>query len=185
MKRWSVAAAIALAIWCAARGPAIVSAQRSVRAEPDVIYVPTPQPVVEAMLAMADVKKTDVVYDLGSGDGRIVITAAKKYGARGVGIEIDPALVKRAIDNAKAAGVSDRVRFVTQDLYTATIREATVVTLYLLQSINERLRPKLVRELRPGTRIVSHMFNMGPEWPPEKSVELDGSRIYFWTIPAR
>jgi SAM-dependent methyltransferase len=153
--------------------------------EPDVIYVPTPQAAVEAMLDVAQVKATDIVYDLGSGDGRIVITAAKKYGARGVGIEIDPALVKKARELAAAAGVSSRVRFVTQDLFTANISEATVVTLYLLQSINERLRPKLIRELKPGTRIVSHMFNMGPEWPPEKTLDVERSRIFFWTIPKR
>ena len=155
------------------------------RAEPDVIYVPTPQAVVDAMLDVAKVTASDVVYDLGSGDGRIVITAAKKYGARGVGIEIDPALVKKATDNAAAAGVSNRVRFIKQDLFTANISDATVVTLYLLQSINERLRPKLVRELKPGTRVVSHMFNMGPEWPAEKTLEVEHSRIFFWTIPAR
>src|SRR5215471_3451885 len=153
--------------------------------EPDVPYVPTPQAVVDAMLDVAQVKSTDIVYDLGSGDGRIVIAAAKKYGARGVGIEINPALVKKAKDNAAAAGVSNRVRFLAQDLYSANISEATVVTLYLLQSINERLRPKLIRELKPGTRIVSHMFNMGPEWPPEKTLEIGGSRIYLWTIPSR
>ena len=152
------------------------------QAEPDVMYVPTPQAAVDAMLDVARVKADDVVYDLGSGDGRIVITAAKKYGARGVGIEINPALVKKAKDNAAAAGVSSRVRFVTEDLFTANISDASVVTLYLLQSINERLRPKLVRELKPGTRIVSHMFNMGPEWPPEKALEVEQSRIYFWTI---
>ena len=150
-----------------------------------MIYVPTPQAVVDAMLDVAKVTASDVVYDLGSGDGRIVITAAKKYGARGVGIEIDPALVKKAKENAAAAGVSSRVRFVTQDLFTSNISEATVVTLYLLQSINERLRPKLVRELKPGTRIVSHMFNMGPEWPAEKTIEVEPSRIFLWTIPAR
>jgi len=149
---------------------------------PDVLYVPTPQAVVDAMLEVASVQQRDIVYDLGSGDGRIVITAAKKYGARGVGIEIDPALVKKAIENAAAAGVANRVRFVTQNLFTADISEANVVTLYLLQSINERLRPKLVRELKPGTRVVSHVFNMGPEWPPEKTVTLDRSRIFFWTI---
>jgi ribosomal protein L11 methylase PrmA len=158
-----------------------VRAQSSSR-EPDVIYVPTPQAAVDAMLDLAQVKASDIVYDLGSGDGRIVITAAKKYGARGVGIEIDPALVKKANDNAVAAGVANRVRFVTQDLFTSNISEATVVTLYLLQSINERLRPKLIRELKPGTRIVSHVFNMGPEWPPEKTIEVDRSRIFFWTI---
>ena len=149
---------------------------------PSVIYVPTPQVVVDAMLDAAGVKADDVVYDLGSGDGRIVITAAKKYGARGIGIEIDPALVKKATENAAAAGVSDRVRFVTQDLFTTDISEATVVTLYLLQSINERLRPKLVRELKPGTRVVSHVFNMGPEWPPEKTLVIDRNRVFLWTI---
>ena len=149
---------------------------------PDVIYVPTPQPVVEAMLELADVKATDVVYDLGSGDGRFVITAAKKYGARGVGIEIDPPLVNRATVNAAAEGVADRVRFVTQNFFAADLRDATVVTLYLLQSLNERLRPKLVRELKPGTRVVSHVFNMGPEWPPAQTRMVGSSRIFLWTI---
>jgi len=151
----------------------------------DVVYIPTPQPVVDAMLALANVKKTDVVYDLGSGDGRIVITAAQKYGARGVGIELDPDLVKKARANAAAAGVSSRVRFVTQNLFDADLRPATVVTLYLLQSLNERLRPKLVRELNPGTRVVSHVFNMGPEWPPERTETIDRSRIYLWSISKR
>jgi len=160
------------------------AAQTTPQAKPDVIYVPTPQPVVDAMLELARVKRTDVVYDLGSGDGRIVITAAKKYGASGVGIEIDPALVKQARANAAAAGVSSRVRFVTRDLFTADLSKASVVTLYLLQSINERLRPKLVRELKPGTRIVSHVFNMGPEWPPEKTLTVDRSRLFLWTLPA-
>jgi precorrin-6B methylase 2 len=150
--------------------------------EPDVIYVPTPQAVVDAMLAGVAIKSSDVVYDLGSGDGRIVITAAREYGARGVGIELDPALVKKANENAAAAGVAERVKFVTQNLFSANISEASVVTLYLLQSINERLRPKLVRELKPGTRIVSHVFNMGPEWPPEKTLSVGASRIFFWTI---
>jgi ribosomal protein L11 methylase PrmA len=134
------------------------------------------------MLDAANVKEGDVVYDLGSGDGRIVITAAKKYGARGVGIDIDPGLVKKAAENAAAAGVSDRVRFASQNLFTADISEATVVTLYLLQSLNERLRPKLVRELKPGTRVVSHVFNMGPEWPPQRTLTVGASRIYMWTV---
>jgi precorrin-6B methylase 2 len=151
--------------------------------KPDVAFIPTPQPVVDAMLELADVKPTDVVYDLGSGDGRIVITAARKYGARGVGIELDPALVKQATQNAAAAGVSDKVQFVTGDIFTANISSATVVTLYLLQSINERLRPKLVRELKPGTRIVSHVFNMGPEWGPERTITLGPNRIFLWSIP--
>jgi cyclopropane fatty-acyl-phospholipid synthase-like methyltransferase len=163
---------------------ATISAQAG-KKEPDVIYVPTPQPVVEAMLDLAQVKSNDVVYDLGSGDGRIVITAAKKYGARGVGIEIDPSLVKKARENAAAAGVSDRVRFVTTDLFTADLRPATVVSLYLLQSLNERLRPKLVRELKPGARVVSHVFNMGPEWPPEQTVTVDRSRVFLWSIQKR
>ncbi len=160
--------------------PLIAQGRRN--AAPDVIFVPTPQPVVEAMLELAAVKADDVVYDLGSGDGRIVIAAAKKYGARGVGIELDPALVQRARRNAAAAGVSDRVRFVSQDLFKTDIRPATVVTLYLLQSLNERLRPKLVRELKPGTRVVSHVFNMGPEWPPERTEQIDRSRIFLWTV---
>jgi len=153
--------------------------------KPDVIYVPTPAPVVDAMLELAQVTRTDVVYDLGSGDGRIVIAAAQKYGARGVGFEIDPALVKKARENAAAAGVASQVRFVTQDLFTADLSRASVVTLYLLQSINERLRPKLVRQLKPGTRIVSHVFNMGPEWPPEKTLTVERSRIFLWTIAPR
>jgi 16S rRNA G966 N2-methylase RsmD len=154
-------------------------------AQRDVVYVPTPQVVVDAMLDGAAVKAADIVYDLGSGDGRIVISAAKKYGARGVGIEIDAMLVRQATEHAAAAGVSDRVRFVNQNLFTADIGEATVVTLYLLQSVNERLRPKLVRELRPGTRVVSHVFNMGPEWPPEHTLTVGASRIFFWTIAER
>ena len=160
-------------------------AQTAARPKPDVIFVPTPQSVVEAMLELADVKPADVVFDLGSGDGRIVIAAAKKYGARGVGIEIDPALIKQAKENAAAAGVAARVRFVNQNLFAADISKATVVTLYLLQSINERLRPKLVRELKPGARVVSHVFNMGPEWPPEKTVTIERSRIFLWSIPKR
>lgn len=160
-------------------------AQPPEKPKADVVYVPTPQSVVDAMLALANVTKDDVVYDLGSGDGRIVITAARKYGARGVGFEIDPALVKKARANAAAAGVSSRVRFVTQNLFTADLRPASVVTLYLLQSINERLRPKLVRELKPGARVVSHVFNMGPEWPPERTETIERSRIYLWSIPHR
>jgi SAM-dependent methyltransferase len=158
-------------------------AQAPAKKQPDVIYVPTPQPVVEAMLDLAQVKRGDVVYDLGSGDGRIVIAAAKKYGASGVGFEIDPALVRKARENAVAAGVSNRVRFVTQDLFTADLSRASVVTLYLLQSINERLRPRLVRQLKPGARIVSHVFNMGPEWPPEKTITIERSRLFLWRIP--
>ena len=159
--------------------------QSTAASAPDVVYIPTPPLVVDAMLQIANVGRSDVVYDLGSGDGRIVIAAAKKYGARGVGIEIDPSLVQKATENAAAAGVSDRVRFVTQNLFTSDLSEATVVTLYLLQSLNERLRPKLVRELKPGTRVVSHVFNMGPEWPPLKSAVVDGRQIFLWTVAER
>ena len=149
----------------------------------DVVYIPTPQPVVDAMLELAAVTADDIVYDLGSGDGRIVITAAKKYGARGVGVEIDGALVARARKNAAWAGVSDRVQFVQQNLFEADLGKATVVTLYLLQSLNERLRPKLVRELKPGARVVSHVFNMGPEWPAERTITVDRSRVFLWSLP--
>jgi ubiquinone/menaquinone biosynthesis C-methylase UbiE len=152
---------------------------------PDVIYVPTPQSVVDAMLQMAQVKNTDVVYDLGSGDGRIPITAAQKYGARGVGIDINPERIKEANENAVKANVTNRVRFLNQDLFETNISEATVVTLYLLQSLNEKLRPKLWRDLKPGTRVVSHAFSMGPDWPPEKTQVVDDRTIYYWTIPAR
>jgi protein-L-isoaspartate O-methyltransferase len=143
-----IAAGIGLVSLGRAAAP-VAFAQSAPSTKGDVIYVPTPPAVVDAMLQVAAVTERDIVYDLGSGDGRIVITAAKQYGARGVGIEIDPALVTKATENAAAAGVSDRVRFVSQDLFASDISEATVVTLYLLQSINERLRPKLVRELKP------------------------------------
>lgn len=149
----------------------------------DVPYVPTPQSVVDEMLNLAAVTKDDVVYDLGCGDGRIVITAAKKYGARGVGVDIDPERIKEANANAKQAGVSDRVKFIEQDLFLTDFKEASVVTLYLLPEINLRLRPKLLRELKPGTRVVSHAFDMG-DWKPDKTVSADEERtIYFWIIP--
>jgi cyclopropane fatty-acyl-phospholipid synthase-like methyltransferase len=149
---------------------------------PDVFYVPTPQPVVDAMLRMAKVSSSDVVYDLGCGDGRIPITAAQRYGAHGIGIDIDPVRISEANENAKAAGVTDKVQFLNQDLFTSDFRNATVVTLYLLPSLNERLMPKLKAELKPGTRIVSHAFDMGSTWPPERSEQVDGKTIYYWTI---
>lgn len=151
---------------------------------PDVIYVPTPQEVVEDMLRLADVKKGDVLYDLGSGDGRIPVTAAKKYGIRAVGIDIDPHRIKEANDNAKKAGVTRLVEFRNEDLFKANFREATVVTLYLLPDLNVKLRPRLLAELKPGTRILSHQFDMG-DWAPEKKLESDGRTVYFWTVPAR
>lgn len=156
--------------------------QSSSDQEADVPYVPTPQRVVDRMLEMANVTEDDVVYDLGSGDGRIVITAAKTYGARGVGIEIDPERIKEARKNAEEAGVSDLVEFRQGDLFKADISEATVVTLYLLPSVNLRLRPKLFEELEPGTPVVSHDFDMD-EWEPEQTVEMNGDTIYLWTIP--
>jgi len=149
---------------------------------PDVKFVASPQSVVDAMLELARVTAADVVYDLGSGDGRIPITAALKYGARGVGIEIDPLLVRVASDWLAKAGVGERVRFVNQDLFEADISEATVVALFLLPRVNDRLAPKLRRELRPGARIVSHQFTMGDGWPPEASRDVDGLTIYLWTI---
>ena len=152
---------------------------------PDVPYVPTTNTVVQAMLKLAGVKNTDVVYDLGSGDGRIVIMAAKDFGAaRGVGVDINPERIKEARENAQKAGVTDRVRFIESDLFTADIKEATVVTLYLLTSVNERLRPRLLAELKPGTRVVSNTFGMG-DWKPDKEEEIDGRRIMLWTIPER
>ncbi len=160
-------------------------AQQPLRS-PDVIFVPTPQEVVDAMLKLAKVTKNDVIYDLGSGDGRIPITAAKTYGARGVGIDIDPQRIKEATENLKAAGVGDRVKFLNQDLFTTDISEATVVTLYLLPSLNVKLIPKLNKELKPGTRIVSHAFDMssdGTERKPRETLNVNGRTVYFWTIP--
>ena len=149
---------------------------------PDIHWVPTPPPVVDAMLKLAGVKPSDVVYDLGCGDGIIVATAAQKYGARAVGIDIDPQRVKEATERAQKMGVSDKVKIVQGDLFEADIKDATVVTLYLLQSLNIKLMPKLKKELKPGTRIVSQSFDMGTEWPPEKTVEVDGRPVYMWTI---
>jgi trans-aconitate methyltransferase len=151
---------------------------------PDVIFVPTPQQVVDEMLKIADVKKGDVLYDLGSGDGRIPVTAAKRFGVRAVGIDIDPERIREAGENAKRAGVSGLVTFRREDLFATDFREATVVTLYLLPELNLRLRPRLLAELKPGTRIVSHQFDMG-DWKPEKELELDGRTIYLWRVPRK
>ena len=151
---------------------------------PDARYEPSSPQVVMEMLRLANVNKGDVVYDLGCGDGRIVIAAAEKFGARGVGIDIDPERIQEAQESARKAGVSARVRFRNEDLFEADISEATVVTLYLLPWVNLKLRPKLWSELKPGTRIVSHSHDMG-DWKPEKEVEVDGETIYYWTIPAK
>lgn len=149
---------------------------------PDVIYVPTPQEVVDAMLKLAGVHAGDVVYDLGCGDGRVVVTAAKQYGVRGVGIDINPERIAEARENAEKNGVTKLVTIRNEDLFEANIKEATVVTLYLLTSLNIKLRPKLWRDLRPGTRIVSHSFDMG-DWKPEKEMNIDGRTIYLWRVP--
>ena len=147
----------------------------------DVPYVPTPQAVVERMLKLAQVGKNDVLFDLGCGDGRIVITAAK-MGARCTGIDIDPERIAEAKENAKKAGVTDRVTFRQANLFDTDLSSASVVTLYLLPTINTRLRPQLWKQLKVGSRVVSHAFDMGPEWPPEKTETVDGRTIYYWTI---
>jgi len=161
------------------------SAQTAARTQaPDVIYVPTPYEVVDEMLKLAGVKKGDVLYDLGSGDGRIPVTAAKKFGIRAVGIDIDPTRIEEAKENAKKNGVAKLVEFRNEDMFRARLGDATVVTLYLLPDLNVKLRPKLLAELKPGSRIISHQFDMGT-WKPEKRVELNGRTIYLWTVPPK
>ena len=159
----------------------LASAQEA-RPKLDVPYVPTPQPVVDKMLEMGKVGKNDVLYDLGCGDGRIVVTAAKEKGARGVGIDIDPQRIAEAKQNAQQAGVNDRVEFRVGNLFEADFSPASVVTLYLLPDINRKLRPQLWRQLKVGTRVVSHAFDMGDEWPPERTERVDFKTIYSWTI---
>jgi tRNA G37 N-methylase Trm5 len=162
-----------------------VAAQETRRTQaPDVIFVPTPYEVVEEMLRLAQVKKGDVLYDLGSGDGRIPVTAAKKYGIRAVGVDIDPERIMEAKENARKNGVTGLVQFRQEDLFKTDFHEASVVTLYLLPDLNVKLRPRLLAELKPGTRIVSHQFDMGT-WKPEKKIELNGRTVYLWTVPAK
>lgn len=148
----------------------------------DVPYVPTPQPVVDAMLEMAGVDGNDILYDLGSGDGRIVITAAKKYGTRGVGIDSDEERIRESNEGARREQVTDKVEFRQENLFDTDLSEATVVTLYLLSSVNLKLRPKLLAELEPGTKIVSHTFDMG-DWEPEETRNVEGRNIFMWTVP--
>jgi len=175
----------------------LATAQSQPKRSPDVVYVPTTDPAVDAMLTLAGVKKTDVVYDLGCGDGRIVITAARKYGARGVGIDIDPKRIAEARENAKKAGVEHLVRFEENDLFLADIKEATVVTLFLLPQLNLKLKPKLLADLKPGTPIISNTFDMG-DWKAEKEVAVNGvdtndgednyglsQKVFRWTVPPR
>ena len=156
--------------------------------KPDVIYYPTPPETVAEMLRMAEIKKGDVLYDLGSGDGRIPIAAATQYGIRAVGIEIDPKLVAEAEENAVKANVSQLVRFRNEDMFRVNYSEATIVTLYLSEKLNVLLRPKLLTELRPGSHILSHDFRMG-DWKPEKTVRVPWGKlyrtVYLWTVPAR
>ena len=161
-------------------GLSVTAACRTIPGQ-DVRFEPTPMPVVRAMLALADVGPQDVVYDLGSGDGRIVIAAAKEFGARGVGIEIDPALVTRAQANARDAGVSDKVEFRLGDMYAADLRPATVVTLFLHPQPNLKLRPKLRSELRPGARVVSYIWDMG-DWAPDEVRRANNRQIALWRI---
>ena len=172
---------------------AVLAAQSTKTARtPDVPYVPTTEKAVEEMLKLAGVKKTDVVYDLGCGDGRIVVAAAKTFGARGVGIDINPERIKEAKENARKAGVEHLVRFEENDLFEADIKEATVVTLFLLPQINLKLKPKLMSDLRPGTRVVSNTFDMG-DWKPEKEASLGededaeysglSKKFFLWKIP--
>lgn len=162
---------------------AVPEAQQKPLRPPDVPFEPSPPHVVEQMLKLADVRKGDVVYDLGCGDGRIVVAAAR-LGARGVGIDIDPQRINDSIGNARAAGVLDRVAFRNEDLFEANISDATVVTLFLWPEVNLKLRAKLLRELKPGTRVVSYYWDMG-DWVAEKEIEIDGHSIFLWTVPAR
>jgi cyclopropane fatty-acyl-phospholipid synthase-like methyltransferase len=150
---------------------------------PDVIFVPTGPDVVDAMLKLAKVGPNDVVYDLGSGDGRIPIAAVQKFNAKSAtGIDIDPQRIREANENHAKSGVGARVRFLNQDLFTTPIGEASVVTLYLLQSLNEKLMPKLQKELKPGSRVVSQTFSMGPTWTPDQTIQVEGRNVYLWII---
>src|SRR5437763_5549736 len=152
---------------------------------PDVIFVPTPQEVVDEMLKLGRVGKGDILYDLGSGDGRIPVTAAKRFGIRAYGIDIDPQRIQEANENAKKNGVTNLVQFRQEDLFKSKFADATVVTLYLLPDLNVKLRPRLLAELKPGTRIMSHQVDMGT-WKPDRKIELSAGRtIYLWTIPPR
>jgi SAM-dependent methyltransferase len=155
--------------------------QRSVKREPDVHWEPSPPEAVQAILKLADVRKNDIVYDLGCGDGRIVIAAAKDFGARGVGIDIDPVRIAESNKNANEAGVKKRVKFREEDLFEADFRDATVVTLFLWPSLNLKLMPILKQQLKPGTRVVSYIHDMG-DWTPDKETVVNGRPVYLWII---
>ncbi len=171
---------VAILLGCAAAAPNAAQQPAPSRA-PDVVFVPTPSDVVDAMLKLAKVTSSDVVYDLGSGDGRVLIAAAKMYGARGVGIDIDPERVREGSANAQSNNVADKVTFRQDDLFTADISPATVVMLYLSPTVNSRLAPKLMKDLKPGTRIVSHAFDLG-SWKPQQRITVNDRPIFLWTV---
>lgn len=183
-------ATLVLAIWCPFASRTFSATSSRVLGEDSpfdsrkiVPFVPTPQRVVDKIIDMAGVKKGDVVYDLGSGDGRIVIAAAKK-GAKAVGFEIDPELIGTSRDNIKKAGVEERAEIRNQDILTADLSGASVITMYLLPDVNLKLKPKLLRQLKPGSRVVSHAFDMG-DWKPDKIEQVDGRTLYLWNIMAK
>jgi cyclopropane fatty-acyl-phospholipid synthase-like methyltransferase len=177
--------ATALAVASSSTVAARQTVQKPVRA-PDIHWVPTPDHVVDGMLKLAKVGPTDLVYDLGCGDGKIVIAAAK-LGARGVGVDIDPQRIKEANANAEKAGVTDKVKFILGDIFDPNIKisDATVVTLYLLPSLNGKLQPRLQSELKPGTRVVSHAFHGMTNWEPERTEQVNGTTVHLWTIGTR
>lgn len=167
----------------AAAGNIAVAQETRPAPQLDVPYVPTKPAVVDGMLKLGNLKKGDVLYDLGCGDGRIVVAAAKQYGVTAVGYDIDPERIAEANATAKAAGVTDKVKFVNANLFNTDLSKATVITMYLLPTVNMELRPKILK-LKPGTRIVSHAFDMG-DWKPEKTEMVDGATLYFWTVPGK
>jgi hypothetical protein len=183
-----------LLLWLASVFFSLSAFSQDGQKELDTPYVPTPPAVVDRMLELAQVKAGEIVIDLGSGDGRIMIEAASKYGARGFGVEIDPLLVKRSNENARRAGVADRVKFLQQDLFKTDFHEANVLTLYLLPDVNLALRPKILAELKAGARVVSHDFNMG-DWRPDAEETIAApdkkvgarkeSQVFLWTVPAK
>jgi SAM-dependent methyltransferase len=155
--------------------------------EKDVPYVPTPQPVVDKMLELAQPKEGEKIYDLGCGDGRIIVTAAKKYGVTGIGVDIDPERIKEANENAEKAGVTDKVKFIEKNLFEMDFADADILGMYLLTTVNAKLKPKILAEMKPGSRVVSHAFDMG-DWKPDQTVRVkeSGDRVvYFWVVPAR
>ena len=182
--RRSAALAIGYALPAGLIGLARAQPQDEISRQLDVPYVPTPVPVVDAMLDLAKVTRSDVLYDLGCGDGRIVVRAASRFGCRGVGVDLNPERVKEAKANAMRANVTGLTRFEVGDVFDFDFSGATVVTMYLLPSVNLKLRPRLLKELKPGTRVVSHDFHMG-DWKPEITRDVGRSRIYLWTIPSR